>query len=158
MSDPLAIYLQDHLAGAAHAIDLVKNMREKYAGNALGEFASNMLLEIEEDRDVLRDIAARIGARSSELKEFGARVSEKVSRIKLSDEAHGFGTFESLEFLGLGIRGKRSLWVSLQLVAESDQRLNGVDFPPLIKRAERQELEVETQRLEIARTAFVNHS
>jgi len=36
MSDPLGTYLNDHLAGAAHAIDLVEFMRDRYEGEVIG--------------------------------------------------------------------------------------------------------------------------
>jgi hypothetical protein len=32
MSDPLATYINDHLAGSAYAIDLVEVMRDTYEG------------------------------------------------------------------------------------------------------------------------------
>jgi hypothetical protein len=155
MSDPLAIYLQDHLAGAKHAIDLLENLRTRHAGKPLGQFAGGLLAEIEADRGVLRGLAETIGGGPSELKEMAAWVSEKFSRIKLNDDAGGFGTFEALEFLELGVRGKRLLWVALGAIAATDHRLHGTDFARLVARAETQEKQVEERRLEIARRAFV---
>lgn len=154
MSDALATYLQDHLAGAQHAIDLLQNLRTRHAGKPLGQFAAGLLEEIEADRGVLRGLAERVGGPSG-LKELGAWLSEKLSRIKLDDRADGFGTFEALEFLELGIRGKRLLWIALSTLAVTDPRLQGTDLGQLIAHAENQEKQVEERRLEIARTAFV---
>ena len=36
---PLVTYLQDHLAGALHAIELLKAMCQHFAGEPLGTFA-----------------------------------------------------------------------------------------------------------------------
>ena len=47
MSDPLTTHLQDHLPGSIHAIELLKAMREHYVGEPLGEFATDLLVEIE---------------------------------------------------------------------------------------------------------------
>ncbi len=47
MSDPLTTHPQDHLAGALQAIELLKAMAEHYAGEPLGEFATELLVEIE---------------------------------------------------------------------------------------------------------------
>lgn len=69
-------------------------------------------------------------------------------------DAGGFGIFEALEFLTLGIHRKRALWTALAVVAKTDARLRGVDFAPLAARAETQESQVERKRLEVARTAF----
>ena len=61
MNDPLTTYLQDHLAGAIHAIDLLKAMRDHYEGKPLGQFAEELLVEIEADRDVLRRLTEHTG-------------------------------------------------------------------------------------------------
>jgi hypothetical protein len=47
MSDPLATYLHDHLAGAALAIDLLKSMQRNNTGEPLGQFAKSLLADIE---------------------------------------------------------------------------------------------------------------
>jgi len=55
MTDALTTYLQDHLAGAMHAIELLKAMNSRHDGGTLGQFASELLSEIEADRDLLAD-------------------------------------------------------------------------------------------------------
>jgi hypothetical protein len=155
MSDPLAIYLHDHLAGASMAIELIESMRKEHAGESLGEFAAHLLVEIEADRKVLLELADRAGAGSSAIKDLGAWLSEKVSRVKLSGQnENSFKTFEALEFLQLGIHGKWALWRVLAGLVAIDIRLQGPDFAHLVARAEMQELEVEHRRLEVAQTAF----
>ena len=57
MSEPIAIYLRDHLAGASHAIDLLNWIREEHKGDSLGDFAAGLAGEIEADRGVLRELA-----------------------------------------------------------------------------------------------------
>jgi hypothetical protein len=82
-------------------------------------------------------------------------MSEKVSRIKLGGQSGGdLTTFEALEFLMLGIHGKWALWRALAVVAATDSRLQGTDFPHLIARAGTQEVQVEQRRMEAAKTAF----
>jgi len=155
MSDPLATYLHDHLAGAVHAIDLLEAIRDQYAGEPLGQFAARLLVDIEADRDVLRGLAERTGVGSSGMKEMTAWVGEKVSRLKLRRGAsNGLGTFEALEFLELGIHGKRALWRALAVAAPADARLQNMDFEHLAARAETQHAQVEEHRLEVARSVF----
>ncbi len=61
MSDSLATYLQDHLAGAAYAIDVVEFMRDKHKDQELGQFASTLLVEIAADRDTCgKSLNARV--------------------------------------------------------------------------------------------------
>jgi hypothetical protein len=151
MSDSLGIYLQDHLAGAAYAIDLVEFMRDEHQGDELGQFAATLLVDIKTDRDTLQRLADRAGAGSSTFKELTAWFSEKVSRLKLShDVGDALGTFEALEFLALGIQGKLALWRALGAVAMADDRLNGMDFGRLAARAEKQHAKVENRRLQVA--------
>jgi hypothetical protein len=158
MSDPLATYLQDHLAGAQHAINLLENLRDRHAGYPLGEFAAGLREEVDADRGVLQEMAERIGSGPSEIKNMAGWLSEKLSRIKTNDDAVGFGTFEALEFLELGIRGKHLLWIALEAISKTDHRVQRNDFPQLISRAETQEKQVEAHRLEIARNAFIRHT
>jgi hypothetical protein len=155
MNDSLATYLHDHLAGSTYAIDLVEALRDRYAGESLGQFAARLLVEIKADRDTLRQLAERVGDGSSELKEMAAWLAEKVSRFKLSSGgASGLGTFEALEFLALGIHGKLALWRALSAVTDIDGRLQGVDFEHLAARAKSQHDDVERRRLEVARITF----
>ncbi len=155
MSDPLATYLHDHLAGAAVAIDLLESMQRSNGGRPLGQFAKSLLPDIEADRDVLRQLAERVGVGSSAFKELTAWLSEKVSRVKLGGQSPSdFGTFEALEFLQLGIHGKWALWQALAVVAATDHRLRGMDFVRLATRAATQESQVEQQRLQAARLVF----
>jgi len=102
----------------------------------------------------LQELADRAGAGSSDLKEFAAWLSEKVTRLKLRHGGDGLGTFEALEFLELGIHGKWALWRALATVAASDTRLRGLDYEQLAARAEAQRASVEERRLEIARAVL----
>jgi hypothetical protein len=155
VSDPLTTYLHDHLAGAVLAIQVLETMRKQHVGEPIDQFAASLLVEIEADRDLLRGLADSVGAGSSGLKEMGAWLGEKLGRLKLTDYGvDSFGTFEALEFLGLGIHGKSALWHALAVIAESDTRLQATDFDRLAARAESQEAQVERWRLDAARTVF----
>jgi hypothetical protein len=160
MSDSLETYLQDHLAGAAYAIDLVEFMRDQHRGDELGRFASEILIEIKQDRATLREIAERVGTSGgSTLKEAASWAAEKVSRFKLGHDAgSGLATFEGLEFLTIGILGKRALWRALAAIATYDPRLTGVDFDALAARAQKQHDLVDQRRLMVARTALGRRS
>ena len=155
MGDPLATYLHDHLAASAFAVDLLKEVRDQYRDDSLGQVASSLLADIEEDRNTLQRIVDRVGKGSVGLKEAGAWLAEKATRPKLSHgEAKGLGTFQAVETLALGILGKIALWRTLIAVAETDDRLRDIDFQQLLKRAESQHATTEENRLLLARQAF----
>jgi hypothetical protein len=129
-------------------------MRDHRGGEPLGQFAAQLLVEIEADRDVLVDLTEKVGG-SPGAKEWGAWLAEKVSRLKLKHgSGDGLGTFEALEFLVLGIHGKWALWRALAVVADCDPRLHGTDFGKLIARAEDQHATVDERRLACAQPAL----
>jgi hypothetical protein len=154
-NDALPTYLQDHLAGALHAIELLKAMRDHFAEEPLGQFADQILGEVEADREVLARLTEHAGGTAGGVKEWGAWLAEKVSRLKLKHGSpDGLGTLEALEFLVMGIHGKWALWRALAVVASFDSRLQGVDFADLIARAEKQHQRVEERRLACAQSVF----
>jgi hypothetical protein len=150
MSDSLATYLHDHLAGSNLAVDLVEFLRDQHVGDPLGGFAATLLAEIKHDREVLQGIIDQAGSGFPVVKEAAAWLSEKVSQLKFTRGA--FGTFEALEALALGILGKLALWRTLATIA--DARIRGVDFDQLGARAQAQHAQVEELRLQAARIAF----
>jgi hypothetical protein len=153
MSDSLAVYLHDHLAGSNFAVELLEFLRDDHGGEWLGEAAAGLLAEIEEDRTILKGIIASVGSDVPITKEAAAWLGEKLSEMKLRRGA--FGTFEALEALALGILGKLALWRALETITPGDARLSGVDFSELAGRARQQHSRAEQLRLQAARSAFL---
>jgi hypothetical protein len=140
----LAIYLNDHLAGAVAAVELARRVE-------LGALAD----EIEEDRRALLDIMARLDVGQDRLKVAASWVAEKVGRLKLNGEllrSSPLSRLEELEVLGLGVEGKLALWRTLR--QELADELQGVDLDSLITRARSQRRRIERLRLEAARSAL----
>ncbi len=155
MSDPLATYLHDHMAGSSFAVDLLESMRDQHCNEPLGRFAAALLVVVKEDKEVLQQIIDRVGKSPPHLKEASAWLGEKISRWKLRrGGAGGLGTFEALETLALGIHGKLALWRALMTIADTDARLRDVNLEHLIVRAQDQHDRVEERRMELARTAL----
>jgi hypothetical protein len=155
MSDPLSTYLHDHLSGAKAAIDLLEAMRDGHQDQPLKDFAAYLLVEVQADRDTLQRLAEKVGSGSNPLKEFTGWFAEKATRLKLGQGSGGsFGTFEALEFLALGVRGKMGMWQALDVAASGDARLGGYDFKQLSARAEAQYQQVEEKRLQAAKSAL----
>src|ERR1700689_2872154 len=107
MSDSLATYLHDHLAGSNFAVELLESLRDRYRDKELGSFAQALLRDIKQDQQVLLNIIEQVGASHLDLKQVTGWLAEKASRLKLShDDSGGLGTFEALETLQVGIFGK----------------------------------------------------
>ena len=156
MSQPaLGRYLNDHLSGSEVAVRLLTRLGRRYARTAMGRFFAELLDDIREDQQALRDLTDRIGAKRSVMKQAAGRLAEVASRPKLRfGKSEPLGLFESLEILALGILGKRSLWQALLRLAPSDRRLDARELVRLEARALHQHARVEHRRLAMARTAL----
>jgi len=156
MTDPLATYLHDHLAGSHFAIQLLESLHEQYRDEPLGYFAQALRADVSQDQKTLQSIVERVGEGHPDLTEAAGWFAEKASQLKLKRDHSdgGLGTFEALETLTLGIRGKLALWQALPLIREFDSRIPANDFQRLAARAEEQYQRAEAERLKLARTTF----
>jgi hypothetical protein len=154
MGDSLATYLQDHLAGSVQAIELLEMIRDRNSGKPLAQFATDLLVEIKEDREALLGVARRVGSGASSMKEMAAWAGEKLARLKMPQGKTAFGVFEALEYLEVGIHGKWAMWRVLAALAQTDTRLQGTDFDRLAGRAENQHARIDEVRLGLAHDAL----
>lgn len=154
----LNIYLNDHLAGASAGLELARRCRSSNRGTPLADFLTELIAEIDADRQTLENLMSALDAPQDRLKLAGAWVAEKVGRLKLNGQLTGYSPLSrliELEGLKLGITGKRSLWESLKQVENLDSRLATTDLDLLIKRADEQLEALEPHRREAASKAFV---
>ena len=152
----LAIYLNDHHAGATAGVELVRrlhssNQDEVVFAAPLREICS----EIEADRETLEKVMERLGVSRDPVKPALAWAGEKLGRLKLNGQLTGYSPLSrllELELLNAGITGKLRLWKALeQALGES---LEEFDFGQLAKRAEGQRRRVEKLHLEAAAAAL----
>jgi hypothetical protein len=156
MSDPLATYLHDHLAGSHFAIKLLETVREQYSKESLAGFAEALITDVKDDQETLQGIIERVGKAHLDWTETAGWFAEKASQLKLQrdDTEAGIGTFEALETLAVGIRGKLALWQVLPIIRKVDPRIPDIDYGKLAERAEEQFARVEKRRLESALITF----
>jgi len=153
----LATYLNDHLAGAVVALEILAHLEHAGHDPALAATIGAVRADIDADRAVLEGLMGRLGVGTTGARQAMAWLGEKVAqlKLKLDDSADGsFRLFESLEAVSLGIEGKRGLWRTLAAVAALDPALGALDYPNLIARAETQRQQVEAMRLAVAPSAL----
>jgi hypothetical protein len=150
----LAIYLNDHLAGATIGVQLARRAARENTGSELGDFLGEVLLpEIREDRQTLERLMGQLGIEQSRTKVAAAWAAEKVGRLKLNGELTRYSSLSrllELEGLTAGIEGKRAFWLALEATVDRGGALDGFDFPALAERAESQRKRLETHRLSAA--------
>jgi hypothetical protein len=153
----LATYLNDHVAGAVAAVELLDHLVEAHQGRPLENFFRELRGDIVADLEVLRKILQRF-SKESALRKAGAWLAEKFNRtkVKMSGEKRGeLGLVTALEILVLGITGKQLLWRALNASLGSSPLLRGADLGKLEERAIDQLERVEARRLKAAREAFL---
>ncbi|HEY4305384.1 MAG TPA: hypothetical protein VGM82_12990 [Gemmatimonadaceae bacterium] len=158
-SPHLSAYLNDHLAGAVAALEMIAHLQSAHADILDPDTLGRVEEEVEADRATLESLMERLGITQSRTRRAAGWLAERASRLKLAVDDPKDGAlraFETIEIVSLGIEGKISLWQSLAAAASSDPVLSGVDYDALIARARDQRRTVETLHADAARTALVD--
>ena len=151
----LAIYLNDHLAGATGGLELARRTAGANAGTEFGETLEQLAKEIAEDREALRRVMDELEIGQDRVKVAGGWAAEKFGRLKLNGQLTGYSPLSrliELEGLHVGITGKLELWRMLNTTV--GPRLRRVDLEELIKRAESQRRRLTPLRKAAAEQAF----
>lgn len=134
----LAIYLNDHRAGAEGAEALARRSARSNAGNAVGEYlGGRFLTELRDDRALLEALRERLDVPPNPAKQCAARIAELIGRAKLNGAVTGptpLGRVLELEALIAGVVAKRQLWLTATTLPDADAGL----FEERIARADDQ--------------------
>ncbi|MGH3993403.1 MAG: hypothetical protein ACRDSN_13195, partial [Pseudonocardiaceae bacterium] len=153
----LRIYLQDHLAGSTGGLELVRRARGANEGTPYGEPLAKLADDIEADRRLLESLMDDLGFGADRAKNLAFWVGEKAGRLKLNGQVTGYSPLSrmiEIEGLITGVNGKRSLWLTLLDVAESEQELDADRLRRLVDRAEQQLATLHELRSRAGREAF----
>src|SRR4051812_13012946 len=156
-TDPLAVYLNDHLAASVAALNLMEELAEHERGRPLEHKLLALRSEVSEEQQMVRELLERIDAGESRLKQAAAWITEKVGQGKLaiSTRIHpALATLQGLEAIALGLEGKLCLYHVLGEIAPNDPRLSDCRPAMLVARTVIQQSMIEHERLAAARVAF----
>ncbi|WP_337175829.1 hypothetical protein [Paludisphaera sp.] len=159
MSDDLAKYLTDHMAGSVAALELLERLRAANENGPIAATAARLIDEIHGEREVLDGLAEKAGATMTLPRKAASWVAEKAVQLKLlyDDPTEGcLRLLESFEALSLGVEGKRLLWRALRANSAHRPELVGPDYDGLIALAESQRERLETHRLAAAEEALAS--
>jgi len=152
----LAIYLNDHLAGATLGVELARRLRSSNRGDAeFGEPLARICAEVEEDYDTLVGLMAHLHVDRNPVKPALARIAERLGRLKLNGQLRGYSPLSrvlELEGLAGGIGMKLQLWNALE--QNFGETLDGFDFHALAARADNQGQRVEDLHLAATQRAL----
>ena len=82
MERALAIYLNDHFAGATFGVALARRSLENNRDNEFGEFLRRLAEEVDADRQSLRSMLAELGVRVDRAKQAAA-----WARLRAAEDA-----------------------------------------------------------------------
>lgn len=115
----LAVYLRDHLAGAAGGLALARRLHGNNPGTPYAGVLADLAREIAEDEATLRRLMSHAGVSPSQPKRFVALAGERAARFKLNGQLLGYSSLArviELETLAGGVQAKQHLWRSLATV------------------------------------------
>lgn len=156
-NDPLALYLNDHLAGSVAGLNLMDSLAAQTEGTALATRLRALADQVREDQQLVREVLDRLGAGERRLNQAAAWMTEKVSegRLALTGRNHpALAVFEGLESIALGLQGKLALFRALAEIESHDTRLTGFPFAERAVRTATEHAMIEQERLAVAHEAF----
>jgi hypothetical protein len=150
----LAIYLNDHLAGATGGVELARRIAHEHEDAEL----TGLARDIEQDRDSLLRIMASLGVRPDQVKVAGGWLGEKLGRLKPNGRLFSRSPLShviELEAMRLGVDGKAAGWQTLRRLADHDDRLDRTQLDELLARARSQKDSLENARVRAVEVVFV---
>ena len=141
MSKYLRIYMNDQLAAGVVWRELAWRAQRNNDGTELGETLAKVAAITTEDVDTFGTMMDRLGLRRNRLKIGLAITSERFGRLKLNGHFRTYSPlsrFLELDFLLMGVLGKKILWMNLGDLAGLRTRLPDFDFDHLLERAQTQ--------------------
>jgi hypothetical protein len=157
VNDFLGIYLNDQLALGILWREVARRSQRNNSNTELGEALARVSTGIAEDLETFQRIMRRLGIRMNPVKVGLAVGAERLGRLKLNGQLGTYSPlsrFVELDFLVMGIEGKKLLWTTLRDLAGLASRLPDVDFDGLIERAERQRADLEPFRVRAGNEAL----
>jgi hypothetical protein len=103
------------------ALELLEHLEATHSEDTLRDFFRELHADIAADRDELEALMKALNIDQSRTRKASAWLTEKITELKLrfdDPKAGALLLFESLEALSLGIKGKRSLWITLAATSE----------------------------------------
>jgi hypothetical protein len=150
----LSTYLNDHLAGANFALEILEHLHTE--NSDLMKSLAALRTDIEQDREQLKTLMARLDIEESRVRKATGWLAEQFAEVKLyaEDEDGAMRRLERLESLAIGIEGKIALWKALDAAAPMNSELGGLNYEELGSRGQDQRERVEVLRIAASRAAL----
>ena len=152
--EALIAYLRDHLSGSDVASRVVHRLASTQQSGDDRRLVRRLADEFEEDRSVVRDLLAQLGASGRSIKRAAGIASGKMLSVTAGGEPGDLSLLRTLEALSIGVQGKRCLWRVLQNLQPAPSTIGGMDFVELEAKAVRQWDAIEERRRGLVARTF----
>jgi len=156
----LGTYLQDHYAGSAAGIELFRRAAQQQSDPVARTELTSMVEEVENDRATLERFLAAVGTKPDPVKNAGAWLAEKLSRLKPNGELlhrSPLSDVIELEALRLAVEGKAAGWRVLRRLAEDEDDFDRSELDRLLSSAANQIDRLEKLRMAAAERVFLRN-
>jgi hypothetical protein len=153
----LATYLQDHYAGSSAGIELFKRAADQQSDPVVRTALAKMVQEVEEERTALERYLAAVGAKPDQLKNAGAWMAEKLSRLKPNGELlrrSPLSDVIELETLRIAVEGKAAGFRTLRALSDDEPHFDAAELDGLLTQAAQQIEDLEALRIATATRVF----
>ncbi|MFF3006750.1 hypothetical protein ACFVTF_28570 [Kitasatospora sp. NPDC057940] len=141
LSEPLSIYLNDHLTGAFGGAALARRMADTHPGSRRAAELRQLARDVEQDRDALVRIMSSLAVPVRHYRTWLGLAGERIARLKPNGtltRRSPLSDLIELEGMRAGVEGKTALWQALRAIADNEPRLDPGDLDRLIQRATEQ--------------------
>jgi len=149
----LAIYLNDHLAGATGGVRLAHRAARSHGDDPTGAELSRLTRQIAQDRRSLMQIMSDLGIPLRRTRIALGALAELAGRLKTNGRAFSRSPLSDvleLEAMRLGVEGKAACWRTLSALAPDEPALDRGRLAELERRAESQIRTLESLRTDSA--------
>jgi hypothetical protein len=139
---PIAHHVHTHLAGSAAGIDLFGRSADAQLDPETGALVRDIQRELLDERRRLRRMAEDLGVGESATMTLGARVGERVGRLKPNGSwtrRTPLTDLVELEAMRVAVSGKRAGWEALMSVVDVHAALDREELEMLAEQAADQE-------------------
>ncbi|MEY9947213.1 hypothetical protein [Kitasatospora sp. GAS1066B] len=141
LSEPLSIYLNDHLTGAFGGAALARRLADTHPDSRRAAELRQLARDVEQDRDDLVRIMNSLAVPVRHYRTWLGLAGERIARLKPNGtltRRSPLSDLIELEGMRAGVEGKTALWRALRSIADNEPRLDPGDLDRLIQRATEQ--------------------
>ena len=127
----LHTYLNDHLAIMKGEVALARRSAASNRGTTGGDFLHRLQNDIRAQCSIVTDLLHRTRGREDRVKQSTIWIAEKLGRFKRNGSLVNFSNLSrvvELETLGATAQERVAMWDSLDLIGDSDKRMDGTIF------------------------------